>query len=220
LVPWFIRHRLHKWLEGRLRPTNPGLYKLVKYGRTNINTPRYWDGVWRNDTENRNYRELFQQICNRIPPQSKVLDVGCGSGILARQLRDTCGAIVTALDFSAHACSLLASDGFETIVSTLPAIPFPDESFDFAVCTEVLEHLDDPEKTIIQMFRIVRRGGSVICSVPDNLLHPHQELEHQRAFTVTRFKLLLNTVSHDFEVIQGRAESGHPNFLLGILKKS
>jgi len=221
LIPWRIRYRLDRCLEERLRPTNTGLYKFLKFGRTNINTAKYWDKVWRTDTSDRDYQELFQLICDRIPAGSRVLDVGCGMGILARRLRETRGASVMALDFSAHACRALAAEGFETIVSKLPAIPVPDQSFDVAVCTEVLEHLDHPERTLTQMFRVVRRGGLVMCSAPDDALHPHRELEHQTAFTRQRFEQLMGTMGDNFEVIQGRVEqSDQPNFLLGILRRS
>ena len=138
LIPWRIRNRYAQWLERSVRPSQPRLYKFLKYGRTNLNTPDYWDEVWKNDTINREYTELFRLVLARIPNGASVLDVGCGIGNLSRLLRDERSADVTALDFSAWACEQLSNQGFKTVVATLPRIPVPDRQFDVAVSTEVL----------------------------------------------------------------------------------
>jgi 2-polyprenyl-3-methyl-5-hydroxy-6-metoxy-1,4-benzoquinol methylase len=221
IIPWRIRHKYDQWLEKHLRPANHRLYKFIKLGRTNINTPKYWNRVWKTDSINRDYQELFQIICDHIPIGSNVLDVGCGIGNLARFMRDSRSAKVTALDFSSYACSILASEGFRTIISKLPTIPVPDESYDVAVCTEVLEHLDHPERTLAQMIRVVRHGGVVICSAPDNALHPHKELEHQIAYTLQSFEQTLKATKCNFEIMQlSPKQSGHHRFLLAVLHRA
>lgn len=166
LIPWRVRNFTDQWLENSVRPEYPSVYKLLKFGRKNINTPGYWDKVWMTDTLPRDYEGLFNAIIAYIPYGASVLDVGCGVGRLARLMRDKCHARVTGLDFSCWACEQLARDGFKTVVSSLPKIPLPDNVFDVAVATEVLEHLDQPEKTVLQMTRVVRHGGIIICSVP------------------------------------------------------
>ena len=42
----------------------------------------------------------------------------------------------------------------------------PDESYDVIVCNHVLEHVDDFRKALKEMYRILRPGGSFICSFP------------------------------------------------------
>jgi ubiquinone/menaquinone biosynthesis C-methylase UbiE len=216
-VPWRLRHRVDRWLEKSIRPGHPKLYKLVKFGRTNLNTPDYWDNVWRADTTDRNYSELFAAILERIPEGARVLDVGCGVGRLSRRLRDERRARVTGLDFSRWACEQLAKDGFETMVSTLPTIPFPDGAFDAAVATEVLEHLDRPAATIREMARVVRPGGTLICSVPDNALHPHEELEHQHTFTEKTARALFASIAATIETTTG-AMPGHHDYVLVVAR--
>jgi ubiquinone/menaquinone biosynthesis C-methylase UbiE len=216
-VPWRLRHRVDRWLEKRVRPSHPKLYKLVKFGRTNLNTPEYWDSVWRSDTTDRNYSELFAAILERIPEGAKVLDVGCGVGRLSRRLRDECRARVTGLDFSPWACEQLAKDGFETVVSTLPTIPFPDGAFDAAVATEVLEHLDRPAATIREMARVVRRGGTLICSVPNEALHPHEELEHQHTFTQKTARALFASIAATIETMTVGTR-GHHDYVLVVAR--
>lgn len=217
IIPWRIRHRVDLWMENNLRPQNPTIYKILKFGRTNINTPRYWDEVWRTDNLDRNYTDIFKIILDAVTEGSKVLDVGCGIGNLARLLRDQRNAQVTGLDFSQWACDQLAKEGFNTVVSILPRIPLPDAHYDIAVTTEVLEHLDKPEKTLKEMARVVRPGGLVICSVPDDSLHPHEELEHQQSFTKPILRSMLNSISSKIEIVHCKSEDKHEHDnLIGI----
>lgn len=219
LIPWRIRHRFHLWMEDSLRPVNPSLYKLLKFGRRNLNTPQYWDDVWSTDTLDREYSELFRLVLARVPERARTLDVGCGVGNLSRLLRDQRQARVTALDFSTWACEQLTKDGFETVVSSLPRIPLPDSVFDVAVATEVMEHLDRPERTLAEMVRVVKPGGIIMCSVPNDTLHPHQELEHQQAFDRDSLAKMLRRHSQHYEILTGKLYDGKQGeFLLGVLR--
>ena len=49
----------------------------------------------------------------------------------------------------------------------------PDESYDVVVCNHVLEHVDDFRKALRELYRILRKGGSLICSFP---MDPNVEL--------------------------------------------
>ena len=42
----------------------------------------------------------------------------------------------------------------------------PDESYDVVVCNHVLEHVDDFRKALRELYRIIRKGGKLICSFP------------------------------------------------------
>jgi ubiquinone/menaquinone biosynthesis C-methylase UbiE len=205
-------------MENYLRPSYPSVYKVIKFGIRNINTPEYWDKVWEHDTVNRDYRELFNLILERIPLRAKVLDVGCGVGRLARLMRDQREVDVTGLDFSSWALEQLRKEGFKTVLSSLPDIPLPDNTFDMVIATEVIEHLDHPDKTLLQMVRVVRPDGLIMCSVPDDTLHPHEILEHQQSFDRERLRDLLSRFSNEVEII--KLHCGH-RFLLGcaIIKK-
>jgi len=119
-------------------PNTPKLYKLIKFGRTNINTPDYWNEEWKNDSVQRNYDELFRLILEQIPEQATVLDVGCGVGRLSKLIKQQRNAELTCLDFSSWACEQLQKEGFNTVISQLPKIPLPDSTFDIAVATKCL----------------------------------------------------------------------------------
>jgi len=46
-------------------------------------------------------------------------------------------------------------------------LPFPDESFDFIICLETMEHMMSPYYALTEMRRVLKRGGRLIVSVPN-----------------------------------------------------
>lgn len=59
------------------------------------------------------------------------------------------------------------------IVSDITSIPIAEDSIDFILCTEVLEHIPDPAAAICELSRIVKHGGSILLTAPLRSL-PHQ----------------------------------------------
>lgn len=53
------------------------------------------------------------------------------------------------------------------------ALPFKDHTFDLIVCHEVLEHVQDPAKTISEMIRVLKPGGALYLEAP-NYLYPYE----------------------------------------------
>lgn len=45
-------------------------------------------------------------------------------------------------------------------------LPFDDESFDWILCNHVLEHIPDDKKAMEELYRILRKGGKLICQIP------------------------------------------------------
>lgn len=55
------------------------------------------------------------------------------------------------------------------------AMPFADESFDFAICVHVLEHIPDDRKALSEFFRVLRPGGRAVFQVPPSELETTRE---------------------------------------------
>ena len=98
----------------------------------------------------------------------RVLDMGCGSGWLAHLCRQA-GASVVAGDIALagvagarrrfpEAAAYAVTDVYHT--------GFASASFDAAVLSEVVEHLEDPQAGVREMARLVRPGGRVLVTVP------------------------------------------------------
>lgn len=52
------------------------------------------------------------------------------------------------------------------VIGSAYELPFADHSFDGVLCTEMIEHLETPQKAIDEMFRVLKPGGKVILSTP------------------------------------------------------
>jgi SAM-dependent methyltransferase len=98
----------------------------------------------------------------------RVLDVCCGPGMLAQAAAER-GARAIGLDFPevvALARKLVPNAEFQH--GDAQSLPFPDNSFDAAVCGYGVMHVPDAEKVLYEMRRVVRPGGRVAVSVWDS----------------------------------------------------
>lgn len=102
--------------------------------------------------------------------QRKVLDVGCGGGILAESLAHR-GADVTGIDMGEAPLSVARLHALETGVQMdyrhITAEDLAQESpaaFDIVTCLEMLEHVPDPSSVVAACSQLVKPGGDVYFS--------------------------------------------------------
>jgi 2-polyprenyl-3-methyl-5-hydroxy-6-metoxy-1,4-benzoquinol methylase len=97
----------------------------------------------------------------------RLLDVGCGAGFFAAEMRRL-GWAVSCLDASERACRVARERyGLEVHCGTIEDAPFPDASFDVVTIWETLEHLPDPVAALRRISRWLVPGGIVMGSVPN-----------------------------------------------------
>jgi ubiquinone/menaquinone biosynthesis C-methylase UbiE len=111
-----------------------------------------------------------------LSPGGKILDAGAG----AQQYRKWCDHLdYVSQDFDAYSVDKKSSMttsgtpysyGSTDIVSDILNIPVPGESFDYVLCTEVLEHVPKPVETIQELARVLKPGGKLILTFPSNCL--------------------------------------------------
>jgi SAM-dependent methyltransferase len=105
-----------------------------------------------------------------VEPGSRVVDVGCGPGVLTAPLVERCGAD--------HVAAVDPSEPFvESVRRTLPGVevhrataeelPFADDAFDHALAQLVVSFMADPVAGLREMGRVTRPGGVVATSVWD-----------------------------------------------------
>jgi 2-polyprenyl-6-hydroxyphenyl methylase/3-demethylubiquinone-9 3-methyltransferase len=94
----------------------------------------------------------------------KILDVGCGGGILAEEFARA-GFEVTGIDpapetlDTARAHASRSGLSIEYVAGAGEELPFPAGSFDHVACCDVLEHVDDLGRVVSEIARVLRPGG-------------------------------------------------------------
>lgn len=168
----------------------------------NINTPAYWDRIYRREWESgnvfsatyeRDYGPMHDAIISLIPRAATVLDVGCGPGVLCRKIKTRLpDTSVTGVDFSEytiqrnkHVDHALGNEYLRADVQT--DLPHLEEAFDAIIISEVIEHLDHPKRTIAGAINLLNPGGRLIITCPHDDAIPsavhvrqwgHDELFH------------------------------------------
>ncbi|RKT53817.1 methyltransferase domain-containing protein [Saccharothrix australiensis] len=100
------------------------------------------------------------ELCD-VPPDARMLDVCCGSGVVGNAFRGRVGEMV-GLDLTPEMVRL-ASERLDRVdQGTVYDLPYPDASFDLVVNREVLHLLPQPERPVSEIFRVLRPGGQFI----------------------------------------------------------
>lgn len=118
-------------------------------------------------------RHYVELVTRYAPPNSKILDLGCGNGISARLINQA-GHDVVGTDISPlflQEARAWENRQLRYQVCDVLELPFETQSFDVICSNELIEHLPDVETALGEMTRVVRRGGKIVLSGP-NLCSP------------------------------------------------
>jgi SAM-dependent methyltransferase len=132
--------------------------------------------------------------------RGRLLDIGCGS----RWKADLVGDLVQEYIGVDHAGSIHDLSQVD-VIGTAYEIPARSASFDCALCTSVLEHLEEPERALRECFRVLRPGGSAVYTVPA-FWHLHEQ--PRDFFRYTPFGLRYLFGKAGFEIVDVIPMSG------------
>lgn len=150
---------------------------------------------------------LIGQIARRASGRApSVLNIGIGDGYFERGAQAR-GWTVHSLDPDEQAVQRLATDGIAAQVGVVEKIPLADESVEFVVASEVLEHLSGQQREagLSEIARVLKRGGWFLGTVPhaENLAEQEavcpccgqvfHRWGHQASFTLASVRELLAT---------------------------
>lgn len=115
-------------------------------------------------------RRVREYIISKIPKDiHSILDVGCGRGWVAKKFLPK-GKQVYSLDISvtnpAIVKKLYPDEKHFAVAADSFHLPFNDSSFDCVIASEIIEHVFDPAGFIKELFRVVKKGGSLIITTP------------------------------------------------------
>lgn len=121
--------------------------------RTVVNPPRF--GY---------FHKVLVERLGLDPRTLRMLDVGCGGGLLSERFAAT-GCTVTGIDRSAPTLSAARAHAqasaltIDYLEGSAEELPFGAGEFDLAVCCDVLEHVDDIDRVVGEIARVLKPGG-------------------------------------------------------------
>lgn len=141
------------------------------------------------------HRERYTFAISRLTPGQRLLDIACGAGYGTDMLLK-------------YGCSVVGADCDEQAVSGAQAkypqgsfvradvlnLPFEDESFDAVVSFETIEHVNDGNRFLSEVHRVLRPSGVFICSTP-NIRYTAHPPYHVKEYSPGEFYAL---VQHRF----------------------
>src|SRR5271170_7366195 len=108
----------------------------------------------------------------RLPSGAEVLDVGCGNGVISRSLGEQ-GFTVKGIDVSekaiARARELNKFPNLRFEVVSAEELVADGQHFHAVICSEVLEHLNDPGKLLNVLHQLLDKDGALIVTVPNGV---------------------------------------------------
>jgi len=134
----------------------------ISYGQSNEHAQagRRWIADW-------GTRKRVNSVERHVRGGS-ILEVGCGTGLFIAGLLRRGHWQVTGIEPTKYACEYARTTTGATIYNNrFSEIQLPDGSFDVVAMWNVLEHVDDPSATLLQVSRLLRPQGLLVFSVPN-----------------------------------------------------
>jgi ubiquinone/menaquinone biosynthesis C-methylase UbiE len=114
-------------------------------------------------------RHLLKLLSQRVQPAASLLEVGSGSGRILASIRAVDAKIkLTGIDLSTSQTELAARThpSINFVCGNGESLPFPDESFDYVIFFDYLEHIEKPAVSLREMYRVLKRSGCLHMVCP------------------------------------------------------
>ncbi len=154
--------------------------------------------------------------------KGKILDIGCGESpykhLLNQRETEYFGIdIQESKNFDYNNCNIIHFDGKK--------IPFDDNAFDHIICTEVIEHIIDPSDLISEIYRVLKKGGNAIITVPWSARYHYIPNDYHR-YTPAMLEILFKNFKSvtifprgtDISVIASKIMVSYLSFITKITK--
>lgn len=145
-------------------------------------TTRNWFNRWSNKYDRTLgsigfHRELLDLVVRsaKVKDSSKVLDIGCGTGLLSLKLLQEYGCSITGIDISEEMLAIFKNKikelGLDQKINCrlmdIDSLNFKNNTFDLAVSSVVLHHLKDKLKALKKIYKLLKPGGLFVVGEVD-----------------------------------------------------
>ncbi|MFC1606601.1 class I SAM-dependent methyltransferase [Candidatus Latescibacterota bacterium] len=101
----------------------------------------------------------------------KIADIGCGEGITLGKITAAFPANeVMGVDFMDENIDICRKYGLTVSQGSVYDMDMPDNSLDAALFMEVIEHLEEPEAALTELYRVIKPGGKIILVFPNDAM--------------------------------------------------
>ena len=165
------------------------------------------------DTKKRLSVVFDELLANENLKGKKLLDAGCGTGwFSAESVRR--GARVTSMDLGKQLLNEVAKKtDSKRIVGSILDMPFQNNTFDYVISSEVIEHVTNPALALQEMHRVIKPKGILVLTTPNKFwyfsliiarffkLRPYQGLENWHSYG--ELKTLLQKTGFQIKTMYG-----------------
>jgi len=171
--------------NNKQRKTNRRTKRKEGEKMLNLNNKDYWNFVYDKEGTNtwRVYPKTNQKILEEIKQNKLILELGCGMGVLAKQLIQNKNEYI-GIDISDRPKQTIHRAGGLFIQENI--LEFEKTSykiFDYVIATEFLEHFEDPNQILKITKQFLAPSGTALFAVPNNVLGNDECKEHHQKFT-------------------------------------
>ena len=158
----------------------------------------------------------MQALKDKMPEGAEVLDVGCGNGVITRSLGEM-GFKVKGVDVSektiekARSLNKLPNVSFDVV--SAEQLVADGRHYHAVICSEVLEHLNDPDKLLRVLHQLVYDTGVLIVTVPNGngprelfVTRPVQAMQRNKGFMAKVVKGAKKLFGYSGTTVQSDAE--------------
>lgn len=176
---------------------------------------------------NRYYLDPRGDIIPLIPSSAKkILDIGCGAGMLGKELKRRDNVYIVGIEANAEAARLARTNLDMVIEADIDNLNLPFEKgyFDCIVMADIIEHLKNPWNTLEYLKGFLKETGLVIASIPNarhysvslRLLFGRMEYQkeglldstHLHLFTLNSIKKMFKSAGYDITDIKYQIKEG------------
>lgn len=159
-----------------------------------------WDSNAPSDKKNI-IKSIVDMVC--ISKGEKVLDIGCGTGILFPLLKSKTGkkGDIYGVDFSSEmlkAAGQKFGNEYPLVKASAEKMPFENSYFDTSICFSCFPHFEDKQSALLEIYRVLKTKGKIVIAHADsrekiNSLHSEigGEVKNDRIPSIEKMKEML-----------------------------